>query len=200
MSNTLSIPEIKVVIGRSDIAELTAQAQELTSKITTIADEAECAHAREIMVEVNTLVKEIEDQRTNAKRPFLDTGKQIDALARKLSSPLEKCVTTLKIKLADYAMEIERKRIAADAARLRLEAQAKADAEQDGRTPALVTEVEVPEAAAVATTTVTDYIVDMDKLPKAYCMPDEQKIKAAIKAGLEVPGITVQKRKVVTAR
>lgn len=200
MQNTLSIPETKVTLGRADWAALVEQSQQLTTECSTITDSASCTKAREVMVEINTLVKEIETQRTEAKRPFLETGKQIDALAKKLSAPFEKCVTQLKIKLADYAMEVERARIAADAARLRLEAQAKADAEKDGRTPALVTTVEVPEAAEVATTTATDYVVDMDLLPKEYCQPDEQKIKAAIKAGLTVPGITIQKRRVVTAR
>jgi molecular chaperone GrpE (heat shock protein) len=198
--NTLSIPETKVSLGREDLDELLTSANEIVKATAVIATAAECTTVREAMVEINTVVKDIEDQRVAAKAPFLATGKQIDALAKKLSAPFEKCVTMLKIRLADYAMKIEVERQQADMERLRREAENKAKAEAEGRVPELVTDLVPMDAADVATTTVLDYHVDMALLPKEYCIPDEPKIRAAVKAGIAIPGIRVEKRKQIVCK
>lgn len=199
MNHEIAIPEIKVVVGRADLGELTTTAEAFATLVydNGVDTEDECATAREYMVKTNALVKEIEDQRTTAKKPFLETGKKIDALAKKLSTPLETCVSKIKIKLAEYAMRVEVERQQVEAERLRLEAVALRDS--DGRTPALVVELEIPRAAGVALTTLTDYHYDMDLLPKEYCLPNEQKIKHAIAAGIVIPGIRIEKRKTVRA-
>ncbi len=202
---TLTLPATKATIGMAELDILTKTLQQLTLQIVEAGDittEAGCARARGLMVEAANLSKIIENQRVAAKAPALKFGKEIDALAKTLCTPLDQCVTKMKILLADYAMRIERERIAADQARLRLEEQAQREADEagDGRAPALVTaEIYVPPAANVRTHTSTDYIIDIDLLPKEYCMPDEKLIMAAIAEGKTIPGVTVEKKKTISA-
>lgn len=199
----LALPAQKVIIGIPELDQMTATLTTLVAATVAagaITTEVSCAKARELMNEAASLTKIIENQRVAAKAPALDYGRQIDALAKKLCTPLDRCVTQMKILLADYAMEIERQRIAADQARLRLEEQAAREAEEEGegRVPVVVTsEVYVPPPADVRTHSSIDYIFDMDLLPKEYCMPDEKKIKAALAEGKTIPGMTVEKKRTI---
>lgn len=198
-THIIDVPAVHAVLGRPDLEELTAMAIAQSQGIQSIQDEEQCAAARGLMCDINSLVKELEGQRTGAKRPLLDAGKLIDNAVKPMSQPLEKCILHLKLKLADYDMIVERKRQEAEAERLRLEAAAVEEARATGRVPALVTSVELPMAAGVAHSTTTDYTVDMNLLPREFCLPDEKKIKAAIAAGISIPGVTVTKRRTIRA-
>jgi len=202
MKNTLSIPATTVVLGLPEIETMEAEAVALLATLPAITTTEVCLTHRELMGDCTQVIKQIEEQREAAKRPYFTVGKLIDALAKKTSAPWEKLVSDIKIKLTVYANIVEQERYQAALAQQRIEAEnAKLAAENgDTRVPVLVTQVEIPEEAAVVTTTVTDYIVDLEKLPKEYMIPDEKKIKAAVKAEIDIPGVTVTKRKVVVAR
>jgi hypothetical protein len=202
MKNTLSIPATTVVMGLPEIEAMEGEATALLASLPTITTTEVCLTHRELMGDCTSILKQIEEQREAAKRPYFTVGKQIDALAKKTAAPWEKMVSDIKLKLTVYANVVEQERYQAALAQQRIEAEnAKLAAENgDTRVPVLVTQVEIPEEAAVITTTITDYIVDLEKLPKEYMIPDEKKIKAAVKAEIDIPGVTITKRKVVVAR
>ena len=201
MSTTMITTErLSHELGRPDYEDILEAAKiQSTEAAAHITTPETCTMARELMVDINSVVKDIEEQRVAAKAPYLDAGKKIDSLAKKLSKPLEACVDTLKAGLSVYVARVENERYQADLERQRLEALAQQTAETTGKTAPFV-HVDIPVAADVAMTTVTDYEVDMNLLPKEYCLPDSVKIKAAVKAGLEIPGVTVIKRKQIVGK
>ncbi|RJL15293.1 hypothetical protein [Paracoccus siganidrum] len=109
-------------------------------ELKRITDEEQAGKLNDFTGQCRAAFKEIEDARKAAKEPHLEAGRAVDAKFKTLTSPLEDLGKALKKMLADYAAEKQRKldeqkrlereeaaRKAAEAERLRKEAEASND-------------------------------------------------------------------------
>jgi hypothetical protein len=99
-----------------------------------VVDETRLAVANQQLSKTKQITNFIESTRKELKEPYFEAGKQIDALAKKISTPLEEKIQEVKNKMLSYnQVEAEKKRVALEALekeKKRLEdEQAKAQAE-----------------------------------------------------------------------
>jgi hypothetical protein len=77
----------------------------------TITDDITLSIATQNLSKANNIVKEIDTLRTDLKKPYLDAGRQIDALSKSLSQPIEQAIDAGKKKILSYQNEIKKKQI-----------------------------------------------------------------------------------------
>lgn len=89
-----------------------AQAQALADLCNqiTITDEVTLGIAKQNLSKANDKVKQIEAIRITAKAPYLAAGKEIDSMAKALSSPIEDAVNAGKKKILAYEAIKEQER------------------------------------------------------------------------------------------
>lgn len=75
-----------------------------------VTDETTLAIATQNLSKAQSVTKQIEAIRTDLKAPYLQAGKQIDALAKKLAEPIEDAVNAGKKKILAYNAEVQRKK------------------------------------------------------------------------------------------
>ena len=81
---------------------------ERANAISTITDSREADNAGLVLKDITTMLKKTEEARTATKKPVIELGKKIDALAKEFSAPLleakEKCAAAIIV----YNQEVER--------------------------------------------------------------------------------------------
>mgnify|MGYP000168031833 CR=1 FL=1 len=152
----------------------------------------------------------IEDKRKEITKPLLDEKKQIDDFAKSITADLNAAVKDLRAQILKYEQEQERAR---QEELRRLEAERCAREEELSRQmaeahridPVVVQkfqELKSQQAVAVAespknsiTKVWTFEIIDDNLIPREFLMPDEIKIKAAVRAGFrEIPGVLIYQK------
>ena len=78
--------------------KLVAQAKDITG----IADELDFAVAADVLRQLSTLRKSVEDTRAEVKKPVLNLGRQIDGLAASFAGPVETEARRINSLIADY--------------------------------------------------------------------------------------------------
>ena len=185
-----------------------------TCRAMEVRDEIENAKAAEVIGEVKTLLKSIDERRKQIVKPFNDYVKMVNAFARTFSGPLQTAEKHLRGVIGQYAYRQEQQRRAREAElrrrqqeeQRRLEEEAKAA----GFQPVQLPEMHVPvgrETTRTETSTVTTkmqwtyQVVDKSKLPVEYILPDDKAIKQAISAGVrDIPGVKIFEEPVVRVR
>jgi hypothetical protein len=117
------------------------------------------------------LEKQVDTQRKEAKEPWAETVKAIDAVAKRALGPLDEVKTQLKRKMGVYF-----DKVAADNA-------AKAVFAAPG---AVVEQAAVVKSDFTSVRKVLKYAIT-GAVPADYLMPDEQKIGAAVRAKILTP-------------
>jgi len=110
------------------ISEMKKDVEEITSLCSQIIvnDESTLNIAQQNLSKASQLAKYIDEKRAEIKKPYFEAGKQVDALAKELSTPLETVIVHIK----DQVKQWELKRIElAEKAKKELEAKQKAEAE-----------------------------------------------------------------------
>jgi len=190
-----------IIVAPEELVSNTELAVLAVSTLPALTTNEECQERRELLLELAELAKLIEDQRTTAKAPFLAAGRAIDAEAQKLSVQVKACIATVKRGIAEYAMEVERRRILAAGEQAHHETAARLESAETGQTPRIVTSVVIPEAAPVQTR--TDYhveIVDESLIPRKYLRVDPIAILADLRSGTPVPGCKLATTRSVVSR
>lgn len=165
-----------------------------------VTDEDTAAKATDMVKMIQALIRKAEDQRTDAKKPFLDAGKKIDGIYNPIKTVAEAAKRAVESKLSTY---LRQKRDAEEAERQRLAEEARAAAEAAKRADSATTAQELTDKAeqlaaraatpkpsapvrsdlgAVASTRkVRRYeIVDPALLPAEYWTPDLHLIAAKV--------------------
>ena len=169
--------------------------------------------------EAKARIKRIEDERKKLVSPFKKATEKLDEWFRGPRRKYEEIVECLRIPMAMYVQEKEHERQMAEIAlrkeaerkanerRAQLEAEAKKNAAMGltGTAEALKTQAAMVEAVVVKAPDTfkmaedqsirkvwTFEIVDETKIPREFLMPDEVKIRAAVRGGqggFDIPGI-----------
>lgn len=140
-----------VVAGESIARVATLQAHATALEVKT-ADDAQAASA--LLIEVQQLSKLIEGRRVEAKAPFLDMGKRIDAAVKPHTEALNRVASVIRPKLAQW--QAEQERLASEAERKRQAEIARLEEERKKK------EREAAEAQKRAATASPDDFADVD--------------------------------------
>jgi len=168
--------------------------------VAPITTEVQKVQATEAWQVCQQFIKQIDAKDDQFCKPLYDHWKLMKSEFAKLRKPVEQVAASLQAALS------ERRRVEADAVRAeqaRLNAAAtkrfeKAQASGKGTVlPVPVASVvqdtgkrvETAEGTVVWIDNYVPRIVDETKIPREYLMPDMAKLKAACKAGIEVPGV-----------
>jgi hypothetical protein len=176
-----------------------------------VTDEPSRAAVHHLGVQANKLRSLVEAQRQNAKAPFLDAGRALDAAARRVLDPLEAIVAEAREQETTYLLERDRQlKVAADA-RARLEqevlraaaaaAAAQANVPAAPALPVLVPTVQQDETAARLTSIPEVVVVDESQVPSEYWVLDMTNVRRDAlllhAQGKTFPGVEVRQRKQV---
>ena len=186
---------------RARIADMQAQAAALD--IDT--DEAE-KQAVDEASRAKRLTKDLESQRKAVIKDPDRFVRDVNAFVRSFKRPLDEVVGTLRQKIGTYQYQKELERRKAEKAMkeeaAKLQAKLEAEAKQSGIeappiTPApapkpdTTTRTETGATASIRTQWVGE-IEDPDQVPREYCIPDEKKIRQAVKDGIrEIAGVRI---------
>lgn len=186
------------------LALIESRAPELTSLVTVLplATPADISTATEVLRQVKTLEKSLEEERKALVEPMKREAAAIDARYREPRRALERIEGLLKSRIAEVHAEADRARTAA----LTAASEAAKAGDHAGATAAIM------EAAAPAPETpgVTvryrwaPMIVDQFQVPREYLSVDPAKVTAVIPtdgtAPPAIPGISWSREPIVTAR
>jgi len=147
--------------------------------------------------------KEIEGKRKERTDPLEKTKKLIIADFKPLTNALKLIEADLKGKMVFYAQAVEAKN-----RKIEEENEKKIEKYNEkiaaGKVPANVPtmkkEIETKTTGQSFRTDKKHRVIDFNKIPKDYLMIDEQKIKAAVKMGIGIPGIEVYEEKTPVIR
>lgn len=169
-------------------------------------------------------LRAVESARKEAKAPALDFNKQIDAIAKKAKAPLDAAKSALGRKVATYQADVERERreaqrLANEQLREAAEAEAKERAEMAevfGATEGPQLAPVVVEKPVVVPEKITGTGVSVRKVPRLVILDetqipasighrklwvlDERAVLEILKAGVDVPGATLEYEEIVAVR
>lgn len=218
-------PPIDVVINGEmnevvapQVTELSNAAATLNSDAqrTIVSDAATASQALNIIAHITAVTKSAEDARTQAKRPYLEAGRQVDGLFAPISKALADAKDMLQRKWNDWHFaeqaRIAKERQEAEAEARRLQQQAefarskgeRQQLEQNARdvqaqaATIQAPQVAVPEGVRARTTqTVRFEVVDESKLTREYLAPDLDKIKAESAKAKKLGRLSTEKKEIV---
>lgn len=173
------------------IAKYDAEGRDVLSMVQLLAVDTpeRYAAAADVLVDVKTIRKQIETERTAITKPQRAAIDATNALFKKIDQRYEAAETELKRRLAQYA----------DAAR---EAEAKAlaaAASSETHCLALVAEA-APVAPGVQTRSKKVFrIFNEGLVPDEFWVIDEKAIGKAVRAGAEIPGVEITEETVIAA-
>lgn len=173
-----------------------------------ISDEESNQTAVVMLSQATNIKKAIEEQRKDAVKPHNEFRTKVNGLAKMFTEPLDKIDDLLRSKTEDYAHKklIEKRKNEKAAAEKRRKLQEELDlaAEEGGVESVKLVEPVVKEekggiirtedGASLSVTMIwKGFIIDSDKVPREYCIPDQKLIDEAVKAGVrEIPGVEIK--------
>jgi hypothetical protein len=195
---------------------LVAQIEREYSRVTPIiiSNELQAKEMDDILSQIKMHYKEVEDKRKELKAPIIASGKALDAFFDKPKQTLENAQRIISNAILDY-----RRRIAEEARKQQEELNRKAEeerqrleeraskAEEKGKddkaeslrmkadavvAPVINAEVKLENSCIVKTWKYE--IIDVDKLPREYMIPDDSKIGKMVRASggtLKIEGVRI---------
>lgn len=142
-----------------------------------VTDDVSLAIANQKLSAVNNHLKLIEEKRTELKKPYLDAGKKVDAVAKDLSEPLNNSIQYLKNQIKEWNLELLRRE-------QELKQQAPANSLFEDNINHELAMLESQKASNIRHNWKFD-VVDISKVPVQFLMVDEAKVREWIKANKE---------------
>lgn len=185
--------------AQQGLATSLAEAQEVVEylRMVTISTAEDYAEGAEQLREVKGRIKALEQEKKRLLDPLKIAQKQISAL---VDAPLETFKQAERIMKAALTAFDERREAEAIKKMQEAAAQgAEGDAEQ---ALATLNEIEVtPEVRGVSFKTLLDFEVeDQLKVPQAYLQVNRAAVLAALRTGIEIPGIKVVHKRTMAVR
>jgi len=170
-----------------------------------VKDDETNEQAVEMATQAKQLANKVDKLRLEIVGPHKDFAKKVDSTAKSIKDPLDAIERNLKGKMSKYFQERE-------IARLEAERKAKAEAEalqkklyeeakKANVEPVIVAPAMIPQPKTIARTETgsasvrkvwTFDIDDPRSIPRDYMILDQQKVRAAIRAGIrEIPGLRI---------
>ena len=159
--------------------------------------------------------KRIEDTRKTMVKPINDGLKAINEWFKRFSVPLEKADKTLRNKILTYRREQERLRREEEERLRKLQEKEQKRLEKQAQKkgappppPVVMPSVELQaktvrgQMGSVSAKKVWDFeIIDVDRIPREFMIPNEKAIRAAVKAGVRsISGVRIFQREDLSVR
>ena len=144
-----------------------------------VTDDVSLAIANQKLSAVNNHLKLIEEKRTELKKPYLDAGKKVDAVAKDLSETLNNSIQYLKNQIKEWNLELLRRE-------QELKQQAPANSLFEDNINHELAMLESQKASNVRHNWKFD-VVDLSRVPVQFLMIDEAKVREWIKANKTKP-------------
>lgn len=188
-----------------------------------ITNELQATEMDDILSQIKKYYKEVEDKRKELKAPIIASGKALDAFFDKPKQTLDNAMQIISRSILDY-----RRRIAEEARKAQEELNRKAEeerrklaeradkAEEKGKddkaellrmkadavvAPVINAEVKLDKSVIVKTWKYE--VVDIDKLPREYMIPDDSKIGKMVRASggtLKIEGVRIYPEETLRAK
>lgn len=185
-----------VIQTQAEIARDSGEASEALDLIRNLSvhDQSSFAIASEICREVKARWKALDNRRKEITGPLTNAIRSVNALFAPVLGSLAEAEAVLKAKLAAHT---------AAEAQARTQAMETQAALHGAGVLAVVPMSAPPEAPGVNVRTVRRFeITDPDRVPRQFCSPDPERIRAHLEAGgLEaIPGVRFYDDQIVTVR
>jgi hypothetical protein len=205
---------VKDELFKVDLTKISIQKDELidqASRVVVENDEQEKL-AGDLLKMVKNAIAAAEEERTGIVKPFNDGVKNINAKYKEITGPLETAKEQIEKAMKPYALkklneQEERERLAQVALENQAVEQAAAAPTQEKAEEVLNTAVAAVGRIHQSSSTRGHYgsvtnkqkkykfeIIDVEQIPRAYLVPDEKKIRAAINGKdrvKEIPGVKI---------
>lgn len=189
-----------LTVVKKDVSRVVAHAEQF------IIDSKEALTlATEELSTVKTAQKRIKEEEDKQLKPALATVEAIRALWRPLKEQAAAAEVIYKNKMTKFIDE--------DAAKQReQEAKLKKQFEEgkikkEGTLARKMSLLDAPvkslsteSGASIKTRQIDEYHYDVNLIPREYLLPNEALIKAAVKSGKQIPGVTITKKTSIAAR
>lgn len=190
MEKTVTVDQDKIVALRAEVDQFLYDQQEMV-----VNSPEDYAEAGDLVKIVKGRLKQIEEKRLGITRPLDEAKDEVMTMFKQLSQPLEKFVAETNAAMMGWYKK-EQVRIAEQQAKIEAEAMAKAKAEHKAEVVVPILEAPKTTRTGLATITMRDnwtFTIDDElKIPREYLIPDEKKIRAAVKAGArKIPGVNI---------
>ena len=205
------VPEVEVKEISTETNRVVAAANAII-----VADETGLQEATDILSWIAKAKKQVETKRRFFVKPLQEQVSSINNLFMDYKAPLDKADKTLRNKILTYRREQEHlrqeeeKRLhkLQEKEQKRLERQAQKKNAPPPPPPVAGPAVESQaktirsEMGSVSAREVWDFdIVDVDKIPKEFMIPNEKAIRAAVKAGIRsISGVRIFQREELSVR
>lgn len=198
-----------LAISPSVQAELTTEADRLKPAMSQIGQfvidsQLRYTQAGELLQFVKARWAELEEKRTSITKPLNEALRNVNALFSPVQGPLKQAELILKTKIGNFIVQQQQ---------LQEQAMRQAAAAIQQSQPAIAAQAmaamaPVTQVQGISVKPEWDYeIVDPDAVPRNYCSPDHNKIKAALPNAIhhekltpQIPGIRFWIKGSVTAR
>jgi len=161
--------------------------------------------ATELLRAVKAEAKALEEMRTSVKRPLVEAGRQLDSWFRSLSELLDRAEKALKSAVGAWQVEERRRYTAAFTAAAEAHAAADHAAVQSALIQASACSTTAPQGTTIREVWQAT-IVDPGAVPRAWCVPDEVRIRASARVcpptaqPKPIPGVEYRLTSAMTVR
>lgn len=182
-------PEVELQSLEKEIVPIVVKAE----KLVTIKDAKDMEKASELRTQLKSYAKQVKERKETITKPANALLKAVRALFAPLEDRVDDTLSAIDAAMIAYQTE-EKKRAAAEEAKL-LDRVGKGKLKLDTAVRK-ADEIERPAAVVKGDAGGTQFITtpvfeveDVSLLPKDYILPDMVKIRAAMKAGNQLPGV-----------
>ena len=184
----------EITVIEKQVSPIVTQAQSIK-----IVDSESLNKASDLRVKIKEAIDYVEQDKEKIYRPIKDALDEVNNRYKPWEKSLEEALKTINSRMTKYQTEVyaaqkkEEERIAKQLSKGKIDVE---------------TAIEKIEAVAKVESTIETNFVNMPelvieniaKIPREYLIPDEKKIKAALSAGISVPGAVMKDRLVPKSR
>jgi len=200
----VKIPSVNISVFEPFVPQV-AKTVKLISYVGVITED-KIETAQKIISEGKSLIKTIEESLDKCNRPYINLKNEINAEQSKakercaeVTKPLSEAIKKISDSIIAFNREMQEKK-KKEAAELQKKLQVQSGGVYNPGNNEKPVSVAIPEPPKIkGLKKILKYkIVDAVKVPRGYCSPDDDLIKAAFKAGVrEIPGLEIWEEEII---
>lgn len=193
-------PTDSLAVVKKDASQVVLHASNLV-----ITSQAQLEEATEFLSTVKSAMKRIKEEKDKVLKPLLAA---VDAERDRWRQIEQQTTDAEKIVKGKMETFIEKQKAEAEAQQAKLQKKfEKGEIKKEGTLARKMSMIEAPtksvstaSGASIKTREIDVFHYDVELIPREYLLPNEALIKAAIKSGKTIAGVTVTKKTTIAAR
>lgn len=200
MAKAKTQPADSLAVVKKDASQVVLHASNLV-----ITSQAQLEEATEFLSTVKSAMKRIKEEKDKVLKPLLAA---VDAERDRWRQIEQQTTDAEKIVKGKMETFIEKQKAEAEAQQAKLQKKfEKGEIKKEGTLARKMSMIEAPtksvstaSGASIKTREIDVFHYDVELIPREYLLPNEALIKAAIKSGKVITGVTVTKKTTIAAR